>query len=50
MDQDLLALEQSPTSDNLLRRVFRTMHTIKGVPAFWDSVPWKGWHTLQRPC
>ena len=34
MDQDLLALEQSPTSDNLLRRVFRTMHTIKGGAGF----------------
>ncbi|MDX1963826.1 MAG: chemotaxis protein CheW [Pirellulales bacterium] len=34
MDRDLLALEQSPGSTNLLRGIFRTMHTIKGGAGF----------------
>jgi len=34
MDRDLLALEQNPNSANLLRGVFRTMHTIKGGAGF----------------
>jgi two-component system chemotaxis sensor kinase CheA len=34
MDQDLLALEQNPASGDLIRRIFRTMHTIKGGAGF----------------
>lgn len=34
MDQDLLALEKSPSSTELLRGIFRTMHTIKGGAGF----------------
>lgn len=34
MDCDLLTLEQNPKADNLLRSVFRTMHTIKGGAGF----------------
>jgi two-component system chemotaxis sensor kinase CheA len=34
MDRDLLALKQNPSSANLLRGVFRTMHTIKGGAGF----------------
>lgn len=34
MDQDLLALEQQPASEPLLRRIFRTMHTVKGGAGF----------------
>ncbi len=34
MDQELLALEQSPASETLLRGIFRTIHTIKGGAGF----------------
>ncbi len=34
VDQDLLALEKDPTAENLLRNVFRTIHTIKGGAGF----------------
>lgn len=34
MDRDLLALEQNPAAENLLRGIFRTMHTIKGGAGF----------------
>lgn len=34
MDKDLLAIEDSPTSEPLLRNVFRTIHTIKGGAGF----------------
>lgn len=34
MDRDLLALEQDPNSTQLLRGIFRTMHTIKGGAGF----------------
>src|SRR5512142_1349235 len=34
LDTDLLALEQDPTSRDLLASVFRTIHTIKGTSGF----------------
>ena len=34
MDQELLALEQTPASEPLLRGIFRTIHTIKGGAGF----------------
>jgi two-component system, chemotaxis family, sensor kinase CheA len=34
MDRDLVALEQAPASPDLLRSIFRTMHTIKGGAGF----------------
>ena len=34
LDQDLVALEQSPDSRDLLGSVFRTIHTIKGTSGF----------------
>lgn len=34
LDRDLLALEQSPDSRDLLAGVFRTIHTIKGTSGF----------------
>jgi two-component system, chemotaxis family, sensor kinase CheA len=34
LDHDLLALEQDPTSRDLLGSVFRTIHTIKGTSGF----------------
>jgi two-component system chemotaxis sensor kinase CheA len=34
LDRDLLALEQDPTSRDLLAGVFRTIHTIKGTSGF----------------
>ena len=34
LDQDLVALEQAPTSRDLLSSVFRTIHTIKGTSGF----------------
>ncbi|MCE9607632.1 MAG: chemotaxis protein CheW [Planctomycetia bacterium] len=34
MDHDLFVLEQNPAAENLLRGIFRTMHTIKGGAGF----------------
>ncbi len=34
MDQDLLALEQNPASEDSVRGIFRTMHTLKGGAGF----------------
>ncbi len=34
LDSDLIALEQDPTSRDLLGSVFRTIHTIKGTSGF----------------
>lgn len=34
IEQDLLALEQDPTRKTLLRRIFRTMHMIRGGAGF----------------
>jgi two-component system chemotaxis sensor kinase CheA len=34
MDQDLFTLERNPAAENLLRGIFRTMHTIKGGAGF----------------
>ncbi|HEX6961387.1 MAG TPA: chemotaxis protein CheA [Lacipirellula sp.] len=34
MERDLVALEKEPTAENLLRSIFRTMHTIKGGAGF----------------
>jgi two-component system, chemotaxis family, sensor kinase CheA len=42
LDRDLLALEQSPGSRELLAGVFRTIHTIKGTSGF------LGFHRLEK--
>lgn len=34
MDQDMIALESSPNDAELLNRIFRAMHTIKGTSGF----------------
>jgi two-component system chemotaxis sensor kinase CheA len=34
LDQDLVALEQQPNSQQLLASIFRTIHTIKGTSGF----------------
>ncbi|MFO1077149.1 MAG: chemotaxis protein CheA [Planctomycetota bacterium] len=34
MDRDLVALEQNPTSRDILSQIFRTVHTIKGSSGF----------------
>ena len=34
LDRDLVALEQSPGSRELLGSIFRTIHTIKGTSGF----------------
>ena len=34
MDQDMVALETSPTDAELLNRIFRAIHTIKGTAGF----------------
>jgi two-component system, chemotaxis family, sensor kinase CheA len=36
LDSDLVALEQDPTSRQLLGSVFRTIHTIKGTTGFFE--------------
>src|SRR4051794_41434589 len=34
LDRDLVALEQQPDSRDLVSRIFRTIHTIKGTSGF----------------
>jgi two-component system, chemotaxis family, sensor kinase CheA len=34
MDQDMVALESAPRDEELLNRIFRAMHTIKGTSGF----------------
>jgi two-component system chemotaxis sensor kinase CheA len=34
MDQDMVALESSPKNEDLLNRIFRALHTIKGTSGF----------------
>jgi two-component system, chemotaxis family, sensor kinase CheA len=34
MDQDMVALESSPQDGELLNRIFRAIHTIKGTSGF----------------
>ena len=34
MDQDMVALESSPKDAELLNRIFRAIHTIKGTSGF----------------
>jgi two-component system chemotaxis sensor kinase CheA len=39
MDQDMVALESSPQDSELLNRIFRAMHTIKGTSSFLGFEP-----------
>ena len=39
MDQDLVKLENTPDDDELLNRVFRALHTIKGTAGFLGFAP-----------
>jgi two-component system, chemotaxis family, sensor kinase CheA len=39
MDQDMVALESSPQDADLLNRIFRAMHTIKGTSSFLGFEP-----------
>src|SRR6266516_2997388 len=39
MNQDLVALEQSPDDTELLNRIFRALHTIKGTSGFLNFDP-----------
>jgi two-component system, chemotaxis family, sensor kinase CheA len=39
MDQDMVTLESSPHDDDLLNRIFRAMHTIKGTSGFLGFEP-----------
>jgi len=39
MDQDLVKLENAPDDDELLNRVFRALHTIKGTAGFLGFAP-----------
>jgi two-component system, chemotaxis family, sensor kinase CheA len=39
MDQDMVALESSPDDAELLNRIFRAMHTIKGTSGFLGFEP-----------
>ncbi len=41
LDLDLVALEESPDDPELLARVFRTIHTVKGTCGF------LGYHRLE---
>ena len=39
MDQDMVALETSPQDAELLNRIFRALHTIKGTSGFLGFEP-----------
>jgi two-component system, chemotaxis family, sensor kinase CheA len=39
MDQDMVALEAAPQDAELLNRIFRTLHTIKGTSSFLSLEP-----------
>jgi len=39
MDQDMLALESAPNDADLLNRIFRSIHTIKGTSSFFSLDP-----------
>src|SRR5579863_2477930 len=39
MDQDMVTLESSPQDSDLLNRIFRAMHTIKGTSSFLGFEP-----------
>jgi chemotaxis protein histidine kinase CheA len=39
MDQDMVALESAPQNDELLNRIFRALHTIKGTSGFLGFAP-----------
>ena len=39
MDQDLVALEATPNDAELLNRIFRALHTIKGTSGFLGFEP-----------
>jgi two-component system chemotaxis sensor kinase CheA len=39
MDQDMVALESSPKNEELLNRIFRALHTIKGTSGFLGFEP-----------
>ncbi len=39
MDQDLVELENAPESEELLNRIFRALHTIKGTAGFFGFHP-----------
>ncbi len=39
LDQDLVALESAPASADLLNRIFRAVHTIKGTSGFMGFTP-----------
>ena len=39
MDQDLVLLERTPESEELLKRIFRALHTIKGTAGFFGFHP-----------
>src|SRR3989442_5934984 len=39
MNQDLVALEQAPDDTELLNRIFRALHTIKGTSGFLNFDP-----------
>jgi len=39
MDQDMVALEAAPNDAELLNRIFRALHTIKGTSGFLGLSP-----------
>ncbi len=41
LDRDLVSLEQDPGSRDLISRIFRTIHTIKGTSGSWRSPVWR---------
>jgi two-component system chemotaxis sensor kinase CheA len=49
LEAALMALEENPQDDELIRRVFRAMHTIKGSGAMFGFDAISGSPTMWRP-
>jgi two-component system chemotaxis sensor kinase CheA len=41
LDKDFVKLEKEPDNPELLKSIFRTIHTLKAPAGFWDSRSWK---------
>lgn len=48
LDLDLVNLEQNPNDKDLLSKIFRLMHTIKGTCGFWVCRGWRKLHTTRK--
>ena len=45
LENDLVALEASPQNAELLNRLFRAIHSVKGTAGFFGLTPITAWPT-----